>query len=488
MFLPLTTENKILNGAVWTLIERVCFTFLQFATIIVLSRFLKPEDFGLYGMVYIFIAICQIIVDSSMGSFLIKKSDTSELDYSTLFIFNLAISILLYAILYITSNNISVFFDNPEVSRIIKVTSCTLIISSFNIVQSIQLMKFLKFRTISFITIISYSISSSVSIIIAYLGYGVWSLVSLNIIQTLLNTLGFIIANRYKPSMRFSFKSFKEQFLFGVYLTFSNILKAIYQNIYTSMIGKMHDIKMAGYYTQADKIQSAFVLVTTAIIDRAVFPVLSQIVDIKEQKRISIMLLRNASMFIFPCMLLISLLCKPLIVVLIGPKWIPASSILSVLSFAGIFVFLQSICRNTLKSFAQTRQILYIELFQVIISLIIISLTIKNIKILTIGVVLSSFISLVLYMRYISNLINYTIINQLSTISVFLISALIPYIILKLSYTYIGNLPSFVIIVLNCVLFILMYILILKILKVSELKIYKNLIFNHIKLFNLNKK
>lgn len=465
-------DKNILTGLIWTLVEKAGNIIFQFITLIWLARLLDPHDFGLYGIIFIFIAISEMLVDSGLGGAIMRKKDIAEIDYSTLFLFNLVMSIILYLVLFFSSDCISHFFNQPIISKLIRISSIAIIICALNIVQGIKLNKNFKFKTISVITLISCFFASFFSILIAYLGYGVWSLVALHILQILFSSLGYMFVNRYMPSFMFCLKSFKEQFSFGIFLLLSNLTKTISHNIYASIIGKTFSVSDTGYYIQANKISSVFLNVSVGIIDRTIFPVLSQINNCMEQKRIIVNVSRYASMIVFPIMLLISLLSKPLVILFIGEKWSDATPLLSILCISTIFVFLQTLNRNVLKSFGRSKEIFFIELFQIVCAMIFIFFTISSIFHILCGMTFVSLITAIAYMYFVERYIKYSIFNQIKDILVFIISAMLPFLLIFFIWNsfVLSNFNSNLLlqIIIIPIIYVFLYIFLLKFFKVKE--------------------
>jgi len=463
-----STQSALKHSLTWTILEKAGYTLLQLITTIALGRLLSPTDFGLFGMVFIFIAISQTLVDSGLAGAVIRKKNTSNIDYSTLFIYNFASSIILYIIMFMLSSRIASFYNNQIISDIIKVSGLSIIINSLSIVQLVKLTKEFKFKQIAIIILISYFLSSALSIFMAFKGYGVWSLVALYVLQIVCNAIGLLFACSYKPSLKFSIKSFIEQFSFGVFLLFSNLIKTINNNIYSSLIGKRHSATSAGYFSQASKIESIILTITMSIIDKAIFPVLSQIDVIEEFKATVRSIMKISAFVFFPIMLLLSLLAEPILVVLLGEKWLASSKILSLLSIAGIAMLIQILSRNILKSFGKTKIIFFIEVFQLTLTAIILYVTLDDLIHLSVGIIIISTITMLFFMKAVSETIKYSIKEQISDLLPFISTNVLTYTVTFAGIYIFNGFSNYTIIIFSTLFYLAFSFSILSILKIKE--------------------
>jgi O-antigen/teichoic acid export membrane protein len=245
---------KATRGIIWNALEKLSVQGSQFIIGIVLARLLVPSDFGLMGMLTIFIVLSQTFVDSGMGSGLIQRQNRSEKDFSTVFIFNFGISAFFYLLLFITAPYISRFYNVPELVIITRVLGISLIINSFAIVQRSRLTISLDFKTLAKINITSIIISGIIAVYFAYTGFGVWSLVIRQILNSGISVILLWYFSRWKPSFVFSKQSFKNLFGYGSKLLAQGIYAQTLQNIYNITIGKYYSTSDLGYYTQAKQL------------------------------------------------------------------------------------------------------------------------------------------------------------------------------------------------------------------------------------------
>jgi len=278
-----TLKEKTVNGAGWSAIDNVAQLGVSFVVSIVLARLLSPEDYGLLGIVAIFTNICATIINGGFGSALIRKKDTTENDYNTVFIVNLVASFILYALLFFLAPLFAIFFGRSELVSLTQVSSIGIIIGSLAIVQQARLTKEIDFKTQTYITIISSLISGVVGIVIALCDYGVWSLVWQGLISQILKTLLLWYFKRWRPVFQFSLESFKELFGFGWKLMVGRLIDTVWKELNQFVVGKYYNPATLGQYTRANQFSQLFSINLTTVVDRVTFPVLSEIQDDNER-------------------------------------------------------------------------------------------------------------------------------------------------------------------------------------------------------------
>jgi O-antigen/teichoic acid export membrane protein len=432
----ITTNIK--KGFFWNSMSQFASKGISFLSIIILGRLLNPDDFGILSMITIFIAVSDMIVDSGMGGSLFKKTNVTIIDYSTLFIYNLVISLILYVILYFIAPIIADFYNKTILIPLIRVVGLVIIIHALCIVQNIRILKELKFKALTIINCVCGLISLITAIIFAKNGYGVWTLIVQQISFAITMTLLLVIYNKFIPSLAFSIKAFKEQFSFGIYLLSTNFLQTITNNITSNIIAKVASLNQAGYFTQSNRIIGTTNQTLAVIIDRTVFPIFAKIENLTEVKHVNINLSKNVFSILFPLSALLSLLSEPIIIILLGNKWSDMAWILRILSFSLIPLIIQMLCRNILKSRANTKQILFNEIVKSI--LLIISLIIGimlGMQYIIWGIVITQTIACLWIMYSISEEIQYSYRHQLSNTLILVSISLLSYFFSNLLFTII---------------------------------------------------
>ena len=343
---------------IWNGISQFGQSGIQFLSTIILARLLTPDDFGIIGMVNIFIILSQVMVDSEMGGALLRKKEVNNIDYSTLFFYNLGISILIYTILYFSAPIISNIYNRPQLIQIIRVLSICILIHAFRVVQKIMIFRDLAFRKYAVINLSSGLISLACAIIFAKNGYGYWALVYQQIITAGLNVIFMEMSNRFIPSLSFSLASFRYQFKFGISLLGSDIILAIANNISTNIVAKVTSLNTTGLYTQANKLTTFAQTSAGAILDQSVFPLLAKIDSKNKIDKIYNRLFLHSIIILLLFSLVLIIFPEPIIRLILGKDWIKAGGMLSILSFCTVPLICQVLGKNILKTLNKTHWVM----------------------------------------------------------------------------------------------------------------------------------
>ncbi len=422
-------KEKTVKGMFWSFSEMLSSQLINLVVQIFLARLLLPEDFGLIGMTTIFIAISQSLIDSGFSSALIRKKDISESDYSTVFMFNLAVSISIYFALFASSTTISVFFKEPRLIPIIRVLSTVIIINSFGIVQRTMLTREIDFKTQTKITIISSAISGVIAILAALVGFGTWALVIRTIVGQVIQSVMLVTHNKWIPTLKFDIKSFKELFGFGWKILVSGLLNTIYENIYYPIIGKFFSATALGFFTNAQKMNDVPSKMLTQAVQKVTYPVLSQVQDDEVTLRNGFgKALRLISFVSFPLMLCLAAVGEPLIKVLVGEKWIPSVQYFQILCFSGMLYPIHSLNLNVLQVKGRSDLFLKLEIIKKIIGVV----SIVLVLVLGLGIsgllwaqFVTSIISFFINSFYSKEMINYSMFDQIKDMSPIFLAAIL---------------------------------------------------------------
>lgn len=423
----MSLKAKAIKSFNWTVLEMIFSQGSVFLTGIILARILSPEDFGIVGLMTVFIAVSNSIVEGGFSSALIRKKDASDEDYTTVFYTNLVVGIFLYCLLFISSKNIAIFFDIPILENVLKYSGIILIINAISIIQITILTKLLDFKTQSIISICAALISGIVAIILAYQNFGIWSLVTLSILKPFLNSVLLWLQNKWRPSLSFSKSSFAELFDYGYKLLIANIINTVYKNIYYILIGKFFSPISLGYYTRAEQFQAPVANNITSTIRRISFPILSTLQDDSIKLRASFIKFLRFTIFLnFTVMITIAAVAKPIIIILIGEKWYTSIYYLQLLCIPGMLYPLQIVHLNLLLVKGHSNINLRLEIIKKIVLLpLIIGTALISIEAMLYGLILFSVIEYFINSHYTKSLINYSLKDQVKDILPFLSTAII---------------------------------------------------------------
>jgi teichuronic acid exporter len=437
----MSLKQKAIKGVIWSTIENFSAKGVQFILGIILARILVPEDYGLIGMIMVFLSISATFIDSGFSKALIQKKNRDEKDFSTVFYFNIAIAVLFYFILFSIAPLIAEFYNQQILISLVRVIGLIVIINSFAVVQRSKFTISIDFRTQTKASFLSIVISGIFGIYLAYSGYGVWALVVQVLIRSSINVGALWYFSKWMPLDGFHYNRFKSLFYFGSKLLLARLLDTIYNNIYLITIGKLFSVAELGYYTRAKQLNDFPSSNITSILQRVTFPLLSGIQDdnikLKENYRIIIKL---SALVIFPLMMGLAALAKPIILLILTEKWINSVWMLQLLCFAGMWYPIHALNLNILNVKGRSGLFLRLEIIKKAVITIVLIVSIPfGIKAMIIGQIFTSIISLGINTYYTNLIISYNLFQQLNDIFGVLIVSLLMGLIIYFTIGYIEN-------------------------------------------------
>lgn len=327
-------KNKTVKGVGWQAIDKVANYGISFIVGIILARLLSPDEYGLLGIIGIFIAVFNIILDSGLSTALIRKQDATEEDYCTVFHTNLILSFFLTASLFFGAPLIARFFERPELIPLVRVMSFIIIINALSLTQHAKLTKKVDFKTLTKVSVFSHIASGVIGIAMAFAGCGVWALVAQQLSSRGFSTVLLWIYNKWVPKLIFSKKSFKELFGFSWKLLTASIIDTLFRQMYQTVIGKCYSPATLGQYTRAQQYANMGSSTFGMVVKNVSFPVLSSIQNDTRRMKDAYRQIIKISMFAsFVMMFMLAACSKSLILVLIGEKWLPCVPMLQILCF-----------------------------------------------------------------------------------------------------------------------------------------------------------
>ncbi|MBE6199321.1 MAG: lipopolysaccharide biosynthesis protein [Rikenellaceae bacterium] len=411
-------KQKTIRGTAWSMIDSVANQGITFLVGLVLARLLTPEEYGLIGIIMIFVAVFNSIVDSGFSSALVRKTDVKDIDYNTVFITNLTLSFVLFFVMFFCAPWIAQFFHQPQLELLSKVMASIVIINAFAIIQRTILVKKIDFKTQTKISLIASLSSGTIGIVMALWGYGVWSLVGQQISRQLLNTLFLWVYAKWYPRLQFSKSSFKELFGFGWKLLASGLIDTVWREIYQVVIGIFYSPATLGQYTRAHQFSTIASSNLTAIVQRVSYPVLSSIQGDKERLKLVYKRVIKVTMLItFVLMLGMAAVAKPMILVLVGEQWLPCVPFLQIICFQMMLYPLHSLNLNMLQVQGRSDLFLRLEVIKKCVTIIPLLLGIYiDIYWMLYGSVVGGFFGYYLNAYYSGPFINYSIREQIRDI------------------------------------------------------------------------
>ncbi|MNK00946.1 Teichuronic acid biosynthesis protein TuaB [compost metagenome] len=389
-------NKKFKSGLIWSVIGQFGYLFVTFLTNILLARLLSPKEFGIIAIATFFIILSKVLTESGLSGALIRKHDATEIDNSTIFIFNLVISIFLYIVLFIFSPKIENFYEIANLTMYIRVLGVVLIINSFQIIQNVKLIKKLQYKKISVYSLIAVILSSLIAIVIAFLGYGIWALILLQIFNSLFLSAIYWLKEEGLKVYKFSKSSFKELYAFGMYTTLSSLLNTGFDNIYQLILGKYFSLGQTGFYYQAKKLTELPVGIIKSTTLGIVFSTLSNIQNDKDKfDTMYSNIIRVFSVIVGLICLGLFVFSKEIIYIFYGTKWLEADFYMKILALSSFFYMQEMFNRILFKVFNKTHKIFVLEIVKKCINLVslILGIYYKSLDILMYGYLITCILS-----------------------------------------------------------------------------------------------
>ena len=469
-------KSKTIKGAGWSAVETFLAQGVSFIVGLVLARLLSPEEYGLIGLVMIFVTVLNGVVDCGFSTAIIRKQDASDDDYNTMFYTNMLFSIILYVGLSFSSPMIASFFNREELIQLVPVMGLTLIINALSLTQQTILSKRIDFKTKTKASFFSSVTSGIVGVICAYCGLGVWSLVIQMILQRTLYTVSLWILNKWWPSFSFSKDCFHYMWGFGWKLLLSGLLDNIWQQIYQLVVGKFYNPATLGQYTRARHYANLFSSNLTTAVQRASYPALASIQNDEERMIAAYRKVIKVTMFVTAiCMLSLGAISEPLIVCLIGKKWLEAATYLPLICISMSLYPLHVINLNMLQVQGRSDILLYLEIIKKIIAILPICLGIfVGIKAMLLGSIFTGIIAYFLNSYYTGKKLHYSSWMQINDIKhSYFIALIISFSVYFLKYLPISY---FAVLPLQILLGVVMFFIICEITKPSEYQEIKSIV------------
>jgi len=411
----LSLGQRTFSGFIWTFTSRLGTRLSIFVVSIVLARLLTPADFGLIALLAVFFSISASLVDSGFTLALIREKTISQVDKTTVFYINIFISIFLYIILWFAAPYIASFFDQPQLIWLTRIMGLDIIFKAISIVQRAVFMQGLRFKLLSLIDISVSILTGLIAIFMAYKGMGVWALAIKYFLSSLFVSIIFFIINPWLPSGFINKNSFDRLFGFGSKLLATGMINMFFNNIYNLVIGKMFSATILGFYDRAMNFYNQSISTVLISVQQVTYPILSKVQDDPKRLKLAHQKLININAFInFPIATLLFFTAEPIIVVLLGEKWLETIPFLQLLSLTGLIAHLGSINNNLFKVIGRSDLFLKISVISKIITVLAIVIGIQfGIWGLVIGSIISQYFTAFIVMYIITKHIEYSFLEQI---------------------------------------------------------------------------
>lgn len=476
-------KQKAISGVFWQAIQRFGSRIILFVANMFFARLLSPDDFGVMGIIWVFISFSDIFINGGFLSALIQKKDVNETDYSTAFYWNLLISILCYAVLYLFAPFISGFYNNSILQDILRVQGIVLFLNALSVVQSSRMQKHLRFKKLAIIDLIASILGCSLGIIAAaFFNFGVWSLVIKMISYSAIICIAFWITEKWYPNKAFSWSSFKELFSFGSFMLLSSLTNVLYINFQPLIIGKLFSPKDLGFYTQARKLEEIPVVALTNIVSTVSFPIFSNLQD--DKIRLVNCLKKNIktiTFLSFPLMVSFIVFAKHIIIVLFSETWMESVPYFQLLCLSGMLIPVNVANRDLYASLGKSKLYFNSQLIYKIFGVILMLIGVFNYGIfgLIYGKIIADYSLFIMNAIISGKLIGYGLTFQIKDITPSILNAAICGIILYYITNLLGH-SNLWFIILYGIIYFSLYILISFLFKSQELQLYITIIKKNI--------
>ena len=432
-------KNKTVRGASWSFAEQILTRGSNFVIGIILARLLSPTDYGLVGMLGIFLGLSQLFIDGGLTSALIRTKNPSEQDFSTVYLINVVLSVLFYFLLFFCAPVIAEFYQQPLLKPLTRVLALVLVISSVASIQGTLLTIRVDFKTKTYISIIASVFSGLTGIICAYKGLGVWALVAQSLAAAAIMSFLSLLFVRWMPRLVFSKESFKRLFAYSSKLLAASCISVIYDNSYPLAIGKRFSAADVGQYSRAGQFPGTADSIITSALNRVAFPVLSQIQDDdKHLLQVYEKYIQLSCFLIFPLMMGLCGCAQPLVSILLKEQWMACVPLMQILCFAKMTNGITTINLNLLYVKGRSDLVLRLEIIKKTIAFAILFITMFfGLKAMCYGQVLYAFLALYLNTFYTKKILGYSFKRQMCTVA--------PYFLLSMVVLAIASLFTWII-------------------------------------------
>lgn len=405
-------KDQAARGILWKFLEQGGTQLIQFVSGIYIARILSPDDYGLIGMMAIFLAISRVFIDSGLKAILIQNGEnTTQDEYTVVFYFNIFVSILFYLLIFFFAPNISSFYNEPRITIVARAIGLSLILEASSIVQQTLLEKKIKFNVIARLNLVSIILSSGIGIYLAEINGSYWALIAMVFTEKVFRLSLLIYTVRWKPSLSFNFEIFKSIFLKGSKLIISGSLNQASQNAFSLIVGRYFTTQDVGFFSQARKLQQRIGDFITLSIQGVMFPVQSLIID--DLPRLKNAIRANTKLTVltaFPAIIGFMAIAKPFVLILLTSKWLPSVIYIHILSLAGIFFALRTAISSYLLPLGKLNLIVRLSIITNILLWIIIAAIVilkADLVYLIAGKALFEFILLILHVILAERIIKY---------------------------------------------------------------------------------
>lgn len=411
-------KGNVISNFLWRFAERCAAQLVTLIVSIILARILTPSDFGTVSLVMVFTTIMQVFVDSGLGTALIQKKNADDLDFSSVFYFNFAVCLILYAGMFIAAPYIAGFYNDVSLTPIIRVISLTIVISGVKGIQQSYVSRNMLFKRFFFATLGGTIFSAFLGIGMAYAGCGVWSIVAQQLSNTAIDTLILWITVKWRPKKMFSWSRLKSLLSYGWKLLASSLLDTVYNNLRNLVIGKIYTSADLAYYNQGDKFPKVVITNINASIDSVLLPSMSgEQENCERVKSMTRRAIKTSTYIMAPLMMGLLFCAEPIVKLLLTEKWLPCVPYLRIFCFTYMFWPIHTANLNAIKAMGRSDFFLKLEIIKKVMGLALLLLTMRiSVMAMAYSLIVSGILSQIINSWPNWKLLNYNYFEQLRDI------------------------------------------------------------------------
>lgn len=392
-------RSKAFSGFLWSSAGTLGNGLLGLLVTVILARLLTPEDFALIALLTVFVAISNVLVDSGFSQAIIRDDNPSEQDLSSVFLFNMTLSVGLYVILFIASSYIAVFYDFPELATLSRIVFLVIIFNAFSIIQNATLKRNLDFAKVEKSSVLGALCAGLLSVIMAFSGFGIWALVANMVLMPLFRSVLLWTFSKWRPKQKFSFLSIRKYLSFSMFLTIQYLIDVFVTNLNTLFIGKVYTKNDLGYYSQAGKLDSYIVTPLGSVLDKVVYPIFAKVKNDQDRLKEGYRQMLGLLLFVsLPVMLFVAFNAENTVVFFFGEKWRESGDYLKLLAILGLFQIIHKVFTNLVIVKGNTKTMLVFAVVKQSLRVLALVFTIHvSVDAMVLGFVVSGIIGSVLY-------------------------------------------------------------------------------------------
>ena len=411
-------KNSTFKNFIWRFAERCGAQLVTFIVSVVLARILAPEAYGQVALITVFTTIMQVFVDSGLGTALIQKKNADDLDFSSVFYFNFAVCLILYAAMFVAAPFIAEFYNDGSLTQIIRVISLTIVISGVKGIQQSYVSRNMLFKRFFYSTLGGTIFSAFFGIALAYAGFGVWAIVAQQLSNTTIDTLILWLTVKWRPKKMFSWERLRGLFSFGWKMLASSLLDTVYNNIRSLIIGKMYSSSDLAYYDQGKKFPNVIVTNINTSIDSVLLPTMASAQDdARRVKSMTRRAIKTSTYIMAPLMMGLAFCAEPIVQLVLTDKWLPCVPFLRIFCITYMFYPIHTANLNAIKAMGRSDLFLKLEIAKKIVGMVLLLSTMWfGVMAMAYSLLISSVLSQIINSWPNRKLLNYDYLEQLKDV------------------------------------------------------------------------